>query len=379
MFLSENQKNMLETPCVVIDREQTVKNIKEEQEAVGKNGTALRPHIKTHKMPYFAKLQLEAGAGGITSCKVSEALIMADGGCDDIFIAYPLIGRFRFEKAAVLQKKVKRLILAVDSLEGAEMLNSFAQEKDIIFEVRLEVDTGAKRTGIAIEKSVELGKKIDAMSNLNLTGIYTFKSLSMKDGTPTTDNDAAAKEEAELMHNTAVAMREAGLNIVDISAGSTPTGRQVAESGLVTEVRQGTYIFKDYMLTKENCGKLEDIAVRIFATVVSTPCEEYAVIDGGTKTFPMDILLDTAPAYYPGYAIPLNGDGSINDNLQLRRMNEEHGIITAKNGHTGLKVGEIVELLPIHVCTAVNMQNEVYIKDGEKLWKQKVDARGTLV
>jgi D-serine deaminase-like pyridoxal phosphate-dependent protein len=119
---------------------------------------------------------------------------------------------------------------------------------------------------------------------------------------------------------------------------------------------------------------MEDIAVRIYVTVVSVPSTEYAVIDGGTKTFPMDIPLDAPPYYYPGYAL-VEG----NEDLQLRRMNEEHGIITSKKGDTGLKVGDKLALIPIHVCTAVNMQNQVYLYDGESLRQEKVAARGMLV
>ena len=80
-----------ETPCLVIDEQIVKKNISDMQNAVDKAKCTLRPHVKTHKMPYFAKMQIDAGACGITSCKVSEAEVMADGGITDIFIAYPLV------------------------------------------------------------------------------------------------------------------------------------------------------------------------------------------------------------------------------------------------------------------------------------------------
>ena len=242
----------------------------------------------------------------------------------------------------------------------------------------MEVDTGAKRTGVVREHYLELAQKIAAMPHLDLTGIYTFKSLVLY-GSPTGDNEAAAREEAELMYGMASRLRAEGIPIRDISAGSTPTGLQVAKTGLVTEVRPGTYIFGDWMLTKEHCAQFEDIAVRLYATVVSTPAPDYAVLDGGTKTFPMDIPLDAPPCRYPGYAIPIGEDGAPDENLQLRRMNEEHGIVTAVNGVTGLRVGQMVELVPIHVCTAVNMQNSVFVYEGGELRRMPVAARGMLV
>ena len=170
-------------------------------------------------------------------------------------------------------------------------------------------------------------------------------------------------------------LSELGFENLEVSGGSTPTGLQVARTGKVDEIRPGTYIFNDYMLTKEKAAKPEDIAVRIFATVVSVPADDYAVIDGGTKTFPMDILLDQAPYYYNSYAM-VKG----REDLELRRMNEEHGILISTKGKVDLKVGDILELVPIHVCTAINMQNQVYLYDSEKgtIRKEKVAGRGML-
>lgn len=363
----------LETPCVVVDMRKARKNIEEMQWEADASGCSLRPHIKTHKMPLFAQIQMKCGASGITCAKVSEAEVMAEAGMDDIFIAYPMVGWFRIARALNLARKVRRLILAVDSLEGALALETAAEEENLILEVRLEVDTGAKRTGVLLEDAVALAKEISCMTHLRLSGIYTFKSLVYQ-GKPTTDGAIAAEEESMLMEELAKEIKKAGVEINEISAGSTPTGIDVARSGKVTEIRPGTYIFKDYMLWKEGAARLEDVAVRIYATVVSTPSKEYAIIDGGTKTFPMDILLDTDPYHYSGYAI-VEG----NDDLQLRKMNEEHGIITSKSGDTLLKPGDILCLIPIHVCTAVNLQNQLYLYDDEKIWIEPVTARGMLV
>lgn len=367
-----------ETPCLVVDEPLARENIARVQQGVNAAGCQLRPHIKTHKMPYFARLQLEAGAAGITCAKVSEAEVMAAGEAEDIFLAYPMVGDFRIRRALALSQRVRRLILAVDSLTGAKALSDAAEAAGLPLEVRLEVDTGAQRTGVLRDHAVDLAKAVAALPNLRLTGIYTFKSLVLH-GAPTQDNNAAGKEEAQLMYDAAQAIRAAGVEIQDISVGSTPTWRQAAETGLVTEVRPGTYIFGDWMLTREHCATFDQIAVRLYATVVSTPAPGYAILDGGTKTFPMDIPLDAEPYHYPGYAIPIGADGQPDWNLQLRRMNEEHGILTAQNGETGLTVGQVLELVPIHVCTAVNMQNHVFVAQGGALRPMDVAARGMLV
>ena len=363
----------LETPCVVIDMAQVKRNIENMQAVADASGCALRPHVKTHKMLSLAKLQMAAGCKGITCAKVSEAEVMIEAGCDDIFIAYPLVGDFRIRRALEVQKKLKRFILAVDSMESAKPLSDAAVAAGTVFEVRMEIDTGLKRTGIPRSKYMELAKEIAALPGLKMTGIYTFRGLVLHDEA-TTNNAAAAQEEGELMAAMANELRAAGIPIVDVSAGSTPTGALLAKTGLVTEVRPGTYIFNDYMIMKENNIGLENVAARVYATVVSTPEEGYAVIDGGVKTFPMDGKLDQPPYYFHGYAV-VPGD----DNLCLQRMNEEHGMITAKNGHTGLKVGQLLELVPLHVCPTINLQNEVWIYEDGTLRKEKVAARGCLV
>ena len=373
MELTQEQIQQLETPCLVIDVELAEKNIRRMQEAADQAGCRLRPHIKTHKMPLFAEMQMKAGASGITCAKVSEAEVMADGGMEDIFIAYPMVGNFRIQRAIALAKRIKRLILTIDSLEGAKALNHAASDQDMILEVRMEIDTGAGRTGVPMDQAVELAFALKQMKHLNLTGIFTFKSLILS-GKPTEDNMLAAEEEGNMMAETALMLKKAGVEIQDISAGSSPTGVQVAQTGMVNEIRPGTYIFDDFMLTKEKVADISEIAVRFYATVVSCQHSHYAVVDGGTKCFPTDVVPGQPPFYYPGYAV-VEGD----DNLKLSRMNEEHGIITAVNGVTGLHVGQVLSLIPIHVCTAVNMQNTVYILENGSLRKQKVDARGMLI
>jgi D-serine deaminase-like pyridoxal phosphate-dependent protein len=373
MRLDEVLLARLETPCVVIDVEQADRNILSMQRAADELGCRLRPHIKTHKMPFFARKQVEAGAAGITCAKVSEAEVMAAGGLEDIFIAYPQIGAFRLNRIIALAKGLKRLILGVDSLTGALALNAAALEAGMRLEVRLEVDTGARRTGVPLEEAPELAEKLTTLQGLELTGIYTFKSLIYR-GEPTGDNNRAAEEECQLMTELGRDLAGRGIAIQDISGGSSPTGLAVAKKGGINEIRPGTYIFKDLLLCGEGVAVMPELAVRFAATVVSCPRPDYAVIDGGTKCFPTDIVLNTPPFYYTGYAAV---DGM--DYLRLDRMNEEHGIITSITGKTGLQVGQILTLAPIHVCTAINMQNHVYLLEEGTLRRQPVEGRGMLV
>src|SRR5918997_1197690 len=162
-----------ETPYLLIDRPKMVRNIEKMAAISGRNGVALRPHVKTHKIPSLARAQIEAGAAGITVAKVSEAEVMADAGLEDIFIAYPLVAEPKIRRALALSRRIERLIIGVDSVEGARRLSAAAGEQAL--EVRLEVDTGLRRTGVAYDEAAELAREIEGFGNLDLRGIYTYR------------------------------------------------------------------------------------------------------------------------------------------------------------------------------------------------------------
>src|SRR3712207_3686084 len=157
---------VVETPHVSIDGAGVERNIEKMAAIAGRNGVALRPHVKTHKIPAMARAQVEAGAAGITVAKVSEAEVMADAGLDDIFIAYPLVSEAKIRRAVALSRRLERLIVAVDSLEGARRLSAAAGDRAL--EVRLEVDSGLGRTGVVYDEAVELARKVEALGNLDL-------------------------------------------------------------------------------------------------------------------------------------------------------------------------------------------------------------------
>src|SRR5215510_7749812 len=115
----------LDTPCLLVDLDRMEANIRAWQATIGATGAGLRPHVKTHKVPAIAQMQLDAGATGITVAKVGEAEVFADGGCRDIFIAYPVIGAEKWRRAAELARRCT-LTVGVDSEAGARGLSAAA-------------------------------------------------------------------------------------------------------------------------------------------------------------------------------------------------------------------------------------------------------------
>jgi len=361
---------MIETPCIVIDQEKMASNIQRMADIAQRCGVALRPHVKTHKIPDFAKLQLEAGAAGITVAKVSEAEVMAAAGIRDIFIAYPIVSPSKIDRVIALAKD-NTIIVGVDSIEGANRLSSKVSEHKMTLKVRLEIDTGLKRTGVPPEDAAEIGRAVNMLPGVELEGIFTFRG-ALTGGAPTLDLERAGREEGQLMVGVAERMRGGGIPIRHVSVGSTPTAAYAAAVEGVTEIRPGTYVFYDRMQQQFGVCEPGDIAAKVRATVVSVPSPTRAVIDGGSKTFATDIAPDQPPLFLKGF-----GEIAGRPEAILERMNEEHGMIVSSVPH-GWQVGDMVEIIPNHICSTVNLHNHVWLQGEEGHRKIQVSGRGML-
>ncbi|UOQ44197.1 alanine racemase [Halobacillus salinarum] len=359
------------TPYIEIDEKILRENIREMSQLASRNQVALRPHIKTHKIPSIAKMQIAEGAVGITVAKISEAKVMASYGIDDIFIAYPIVTEDKVEEVCELNKNLKNLLLGVDSIEGARALNQGAEKAQQHLQVRLEIDSGLARTGVDLHQVTELAGKINEMEYLSLQGIFTFKGPVFK-GKSTTDLQQAGIEEGELMVEAAAQLKRAGIEVKDISAGSTPTASSVSTVKGVTEIRPGTYVFNDSMQVKLGVSDWQHCAAQVVTTVVSRPTNKRAVIDGGSKTFATDVQPGHAPLNLEGFGEIINFSDCV-----FARMNEEHGVILTE--HSNLQIGDQVRIIPNHICSTINLHNFVYLNNGEmEVEKVSIEARGKL-
>jgi D-serine deaminase-like pyridoxal phosphate-dependent protein len=363
----------LETPHLLIDGAKMNGNIEKMAGIARERGVRLRPHVKTHKIPGIARRQLESGAAGITVAKVSEAEVMADGGIRDIFIAYPLVTESKIRRAIRLGREGARVVVGVDSLEGGRRLSRVAALEDHELEVRLEVDTGLRRTGVPFDGAVELAAGITPLENLRLSGIYTYRGAVLEGGGPTLDLKQAGLEEGKLMVSLAEQMRDKGIEVEDVSLGSTPTAEYAGEVEGVTEIRPGTYIFYDRMQARLGACSLEECAATVVATVVSRPSENLAIIDGGSKTFATDVQPGTKPLNLEGFGHVVGCPDAV-----LERLTEEHGMLRVSEDHD-LGVGDTVRIIPNHICSTVNLHNEVFFTDGDDAVERiDVSARGKL-
>lgn len=362
----------IETPGVVISLEAVESNINKMAGAIKKTGVQLRPHAKTHKLPQMAQRQLDAGAIGITVAKMAEAEVMAAGGITDIFVAYPIVAMSKLERAVKLVQSGIRLIIGVDSLEGAQRVSQAAVKHGVQLEVRLEIESGLNRTGVDAAAAPALAQQISKLDGVLLGGIFTYRG-AMLSGAATMDLKAAGHEEGRIMVQTAEAISAAGVEIRDISVGSSPTALYAAEVEGITEVRPGTYIYQDVMQAAFGLCETGDCAGAVVATVVSRPTPTRIVIDGGSKTFATDVQPDKAPLHLKGFGHIVGDPDAV-----FERMNEEHGVISVK-ADSSYQVGDVIAIIPNHICSTINLHNFVYLQQADgTLVPTPVTARGLL-
>ena len=356
----------LPTPVALVDIDIMERNLRRTIEICRTAKVAYRPHIKTHKMPALAQRQIEAGAVGITCAKIGEAEIMATAGLKDIFIAYPIVGRARFERVLALSENV-RLQIAVDSAETAAAMGQFFSGHNRLIDAVLEIDTGHHRCGVQPKDAGELARHLAAAEGLRLLGVFTHEGHVYSPG-PVEERLENARRAGRQLAEVAAALRARDLTIGVVSVGSSPAQDAAVSMNGITENRPGTNIFND--CTQVNLGACgwQDCALSYLCTVVSRPALDRAIVDGGTKTFSSDKLVE--PTFFgvvKGYP-----------HARFLRASEEHGILSLQDeAAQQMHIGDRVRVIPSHVCGSVNLHDKAYGVRGEEVVEEwEIAARG---
>lgn len=356
------------TPALTIDLEIVERNLDRMAARCREHGLGLRPHIKTHKTPEVARMQMDRGALGLTVAKVGEAEVMADAGFDDLLLAYPVWGAENLRRLAALAKR-KRMLLSLDSALTAHELSRAMAAQDASIGVLVEFDAGLGRCGLEPGPAcVDLAQAIKALPGLRFRGLMTYFGSVW--GTEE-DRRAEAERVAERVQRARAAFDDARMPFEIVSAGSTPSAPLVGRIAGITEIRPGTYVYNDLNTHYQGVCGLEDCAARVLTTVVSTAVPGRAIIDAGSKTFSSDPL-GSGPKSGHGYAVEA-------PDAKLIKLNEEHGYLDITGSTHRFHVGEVLTVIPNHVCTCVNMHDEVFLhRGGEAAGSWRVAARGKI-
>jgi D-serine deaminase-like pyridoxal phosphate-dependent protein len=344
------------TPALVIDMDRVERNISRIQAICDAAGVANRPHIKTHKSPFLARLQIQAGARGITCQKLGEAEVMADAGLDDILISYNLIGEEKIARLGALLAKTN-VTVAADNAVVIAGLSHAGTAAGRPLPVVIECDTGRKRAGVETpSEAVILAKQVADTPGLSFAGFMMYPTET---GWP----------EAQRFYDEALsAVRQLGLDPSIVSTGGSPNLKNVGKLTGATEHRPGTYIYNDRMQVAAGVATWDDCALHVYSTVVSRAAPERGILDAGSKT----LTADTGGL--DGYGLILE-----HPEAKIARFAEEHGFLDLSKTNSRPVVGDVVRIVPNHVCVVVNMADEaVMVRGDEIIGTLPIAARGKL-
>ncbi len=342
-----------DTPVPIVDLDIVARNIARLQTICDTAGVQNMPHFKTHKSLRIAQMQIDAGAVGITCQKLAEAEILAAAGFGNILISYNVLGS---AKAARLQQVAEKtaLTVACDNPVVAQFLSKSMAGSRAAIMVLVECDTGRERSGVTSPKqAADLASVIAGLPGLKFAGLMTYAPAG--DPAPTSNFVAQTRK----------LCAENGLEINRISAGGTPGMATIGQVG-ETEYRAGTYVYNDLMMIAAGAATQADCALLVHATLVSNASPDRAIIDAGSKV----LTSDTGG---------LDGFGLLIDYPEARiyALAEEHGFVDLSACLQKPQIGEIVRVLPNHVCPVSNLQSDIGLtQNGHPAGQLKINARG---
>jgi len=352
------------TPAIVVDQNILDANIYSMAAFAEENNLVLRPHAKTHKIGHIAHKQLAAGSPGLSVATVGEAEYFFNQGISDLFISYPLWVDPHSGKVLTRLATEGTLAIGTDSVTAVHRLADVtAQHPDII--IMIEINSGHNRSGVSAHQVVPIAEAV-RKRHMTLGGVFTFPGHSYGPG----EQNVAAEAEAKTLKSAEDYLREAGFEVSVLSGGSSPSAKATVAGG-ATEIRPGVYVFGDAQQYELGRVGMEEISLTIVTTVVSR--------DEGSEDTPARIIVDAGSKVLAAdRAHWATGHGRVPGHPEARitGLSEHHGTIFWDSADLP-EIGSRLHIIPNHVCVAVNLVDEIFVSDGQKVIDRwQVGARG---
>jgi len=349
----------VDTPALVLDKAKLERNIRRMADFAAGGPAKLRPHAKTHKCVEIAKLQLDAGAVGITCAKLGEAEALADGGIRDILVANQIVGPIKIARLVALARRCT-LTVAVDDAENVRQLSAAAVAAGVTLRVFVEVDVGMGRCGVEPgEPALALARQVSSAPGLVFAGLQAYEG-HLQNVVPFEERKARVLVDMRKALTAKEHIEAAGLEVGAISGCGTGTHTVTGRLPWMTELQCGSYATMDAQYAAVGGADYEN-ALTVLVTVISRPRPDKAIIDAGLKAV-------TPEFGDPTVLVP---------GATWHDFSEEHGELTLEGPARRLRVGDKIELIPRHGCTTVNLYDEYHVvEDGALTDVWRVAARG---
>jgi D-serine deaminase-like pyridoxal phosphate-dependent protein len=332
------------TPALVLDIDAAQRNIDRMAARIAELPAGIRPHIKVHKSPELARRQMDAGALGLCTATVWEAVVMQAAGIDDLFVANTVAGPAKLRALAELAGRAS-VRVAVDDAANAAAVAAAARAAGTTIGVLIEVDTGMDRCGVdSPQQAVTLARHIMTLDGIRFDGLTGYEGHCSL--TPEPDLRHQRQRQAmDFFVGVADAIAGVGIPVAVLSAGGTGTWEWTAAEERLTEVQAGTYVVMDMFHGHMSPGFEHSLTVQ--TTVISVPAGR-VIVDAGNKSMGAGALCTI-----------------VGHPMAALRFDEEHGIFTQPEGGTSLKVGDSIALVPGYSPGTVNWYDAYHVvRDG---------------
>lgn len=351
----------LETPVLVIDMDVMERNLSRMMSILEGTGVSLRPHLKTAKSPALAHMMIDAGAVGICCAKLAEAEVMANAGINDILLTSEVAGYGKFERLIALAARLPEFKAVVDNSFAVDEIARLARQRGITAKLLIELDVHTERSGVVTaEDALALADHIRSTDGVELLGIHGYAGHAQV--RPAEERSNLNEPAMSLLSETLELLGEHNHELRYVSGGGTGSVRLDVEAGILNEVQAGSFLLMD--TAYHDAGTDFENAISCLSTIISLPRPERGVCDAGQKTLTRD----------GGTPVVIGRPG-----VSYLRGSDEHGKIEINQDEleSPVKVGEVLRILPSHVCTTINLHDVlVGIRNGsvEAIWP--VETRG---
>jgi len=344
--------NELDTPVLLIDLDLMEKNISTMADFFKGKEAKLRAHTKVHRTPILAHKQLEAGAKGICCQKVAEAELMVASGIRDVMVTNEIVTPAKIDRIISLTKYAD-VSVPVDDISNAEALSRAAQGEGAELSVLVDVHMGSNRCGVEPGgPALKLAKAIQDLGGLRLMGLMGFEG-HVSHVEPREKRRVEIERLEGLLVETKELIVRSGMEVAEISTGSTGTYDVSGRVPGVTEVQAGTYILMDSNYRRH--VPEFDCALTVLETIISKPTEQRAVGDAGQMS--------------------INGSGNPivvgMEGIKAVGVHAEHTVLEIEKPMK-IDVGDKFEVIPPYLDGTVKLHQKFYgiRKDRvEAVWK----------